>query len=176
VLPPLTPSSAVSAVICGVSGSGKSTLAAALAGELGWPMVEGDDLHSAANIAKMRAGQELTDADRQPWLATIAAGIGDYEAAGTSVIVTCSALKRRYRDELRAGHPSVRFVCLVVSAATLADRLAHRVGHFMPANLLPSQLAEFEPLEADEPGVTIDAGTEDPADVLRLARAALVDR
>ena len=113
--PPPAPIAPIVVVVMGVSGTGKSTVAAALVRDLGWPFAEGDDFHSAANIAKMHAGHPLTDADRRPWLEAIAAWIGEREAAGTGGIVTCSALKRSYRDLLRRGHPDVRFLCLTGS-------------------------------------------------------------
>ena len=144
-------------VLMGVSGSGKSTVAAELVRRKGWAFAEADDFHSAANVAKMHAGQALTDVDRAPWLKAIAEWIGVHEAAHQSAVVTCSALKRSYRETLRDGHPSVWFAYLDVPAAELAARVAHRPDHFMPASLLPSQLAAFEPLAADEPGATIDA-------------------
>ena len=146
----------------GVSGTGKSTVATLLAQHLGWPMAEGDDFHSAANVAKMHAGHPLTDADRLPWLHSIADWIGAREAAGSGGVVTCSSLKRSYRDLLRDGHPDVRFVCLVGSRELLESRLDHRVGHFMPASLLDSQLATLEPLQPDEPGATIDVSASPP--------------
>jgi gluconokinase len=160
------------AVIMGVSGTGKSTIAALLGAALGWPMAEGDDFHSAANVAKMHAGHPLTDADRLPWLEAISAWIGAREAAGTGGIVTCSALRRSYRDLLRTGHPDVRFVCLVGSHELLLSRLTSRTGHFMPASLLDSQLATFEPLQPDEPGVTIDVSAPQ-AQIEQAAAAAL---
>jgi gluconokinase len=162
----------VIAVIMGVSGTGKSTVAAELVRDLGWPFAEGDDFHPAANIAKMSAGQPLTDADRLPWLEVISGWIGEREAAGTGGIVTCSALKRSYRDLLRAGHRDVRFICLVGSHDLLHSRLVDRVGHFMPASLLDSQLATFEPLQPDEPGVTIDVAAT-PETIEAQALAAL---
>ncbi len=120
---PVAPARPPIAVVMGVSGTGKSTVGALLAQHLGWPMAEGDDFHSAANVAKMHAGQPLTDADRLPWLQAIADWIGLREAEGTGAVVTCSALKRSYRDLLRAGHPDVRFICLIGSAALLDARL-----------------------------------------------------
>ena len=146
-----------SLVVMGVAGSGKSSLMAALEDRLGWPALEGDALHPEANVAKMAAGIPLTDEDRWPWLEAIAAWIGDREAARESSIVTCSALRREYRDVLRRGHPWVWFVHLVAPAPVLDDRLEQRVGHFMPASMLASQLATLEPLEPDEPGTVIEA-------------------
>jgi len=155
-------------VVTGVSGSGKTTIGQALAQRLACPFADGDDLHPPANIAKMERGQALTDADRGPWLASIADWIGARATEGTGGVVACSALKRRYRDLLRNGHPDVRFLCLTASRDELARRLAHRRGHFMPASLLDSQLAIFEPLEADEPGGCIDV-TESVADSVAAA-------
>jgi gluconokinase len=160
------------AVVMGVSGTGKSTVGSLLAHELGWPMAEGDDFHSAANVAKMHAGHPLTDADRLPWLQAIAAWIGVREADGGGAVVTCSALKRSYRDLLRAGHPDVRFICLIASRELLESRLDHRVGHFMPASLLDSQLDTLEPLQPDEPGATIDVSAP-PDQIEREALAIL---
>lgn len=148
----------VSLVVMGVSGSGKTTLAQALSARLGWVFQEGDLLHPAANIAKMSAGIALNDADRRPWLEAVARFIGENEAANRDVIVTCSALKRSYRDIVRLEHPSVRFLFIEVPAAEVARRLAHRTGHYMPASLLPSQLEALEPLQADEPGVVTTPG------------------
>jgi gluconokinase len=144
-------------VIMGVSGTGKTTLLQALASRLNWPAAEGDEFHSAANIAKMAAGHPLDDADRWPWLAAIAAWIGERERAGQNALVTCSALRRAYRDVLRRGHPSIWFVHLIVPRAVLAERMAHRRGHYMPASLLDSQLDTLEPLGSDEPGIVLQA-------------------
>jgi gluconokinase len=160
------------AVIMGVSGTGKTTLATLLAQALGWPSAEGDDFHSAANKAKMHSGHPLTDADRLPWLQEIAAWIHGREVAGSGGIITCSALKRSYRDILRTGNADVRFVCLVGSRELLHKRLDERQGHFMPAALLDSQLATLEPLGPDEPGVTIDVGGT-PDQIKAAAIAAL---
>ena len=146
-----------SLVVMGVAGSGKSSLMAALVERLGWPALEGDTLHSPANVSKMAAGIALTDDDRQPWLEAIAAWIGAREAARESSIVTCSALRRDYRDLLRHGHPWVWFVHLVAPADVLDARLESRVGHYMPASMLASQLATLEPLGPDEPGTVIEA-------------------
>lgn len=152
-------------VVMGVSGSGKTTLARALAERLGWGFGEGDDFHPPANVEKMRAGHPLDDEDRRPWLAAIATWIGEHERAGRSSVVTCSALRRAYRDVLRAGNPGVEFVHVAVDRDRLERRLAARRGHYMPAALLDSQLATLEPLDADEPGVTLD-GDADAADLL----------
>jgi gluconokinase len=167
-----TPARPLIAVVMGVSGTGKSTIAALLVKALGWPMAEGDDFHSAANVAKMHAGHPLTDADRLPWLQSISDWIGAREAEGSGGVVTCSALKRSYRDLLRAGHPDVRFICLVGSHDLLLSRLQNRTGHFMPASLLDSQLATLEPLQPGEPGVTIDVAAP-PDQVEREALAAI---
>jgi len=145
-----------SIVVMGVSGSGKTSAARELTRQLGWEYIEGDDLHPEANVAKMAAGQPLDDEDRWPWLRKIAEVIGEHEAAGTSIIVTCSALKRVYRDVLRDGHPSVWFAHVDVPREVLAERLAKRQGHYMPPSLLDSQLATLEPLGEGEPGAVID--------------------
>jgi gluconokinase len=128
-----------------------------LAKRLGWPTAEGDLFHSKENVARMAAGHALTDEDRWPWLRAIAAWIGDRESAGENCLVSCSALRRAYRDLLRDGHPSVAFVCLTASADVLAARIEGRHGYYMPVALLHSQLATLEPLAADEPGETLPA-------------------
>jgi len=138
------------AVVMGVSGSGKSTVGRVLADRLGWEFVDGDALHPPANIAKMEAGQPLDDADRAPWLAAIAARIDEWLAAGTPGVVTCSALKRRYREAIIGGRRAVRLIYLAGSPALIACRIAGRRGHFMPASLLESQLAALEPPAAEE--------------------------
>jgi gluconokinase len=120
----------------------------------------------------MRAGVPLTDADREPWLRDLASWIAGRERAGTPCVLTCSALKRRYRDLLREGNESVFFAYVAVPEDVLAERLAQRRGHYMPSSLLGSQLATLEPLEDDEPGVTLP-GTGDPADVVDAVVAAL---
>jgi gluconokinase len=146
-----------SLVVMGVAGAGKSSLMAALEGRLGWPALEGDALHPPQNVAKMAAGVPLTDDDRRPWLEAIAAWIGDRESARQSSIVTCSALRREYRDVLRQGHPWVWFVHLVAPPTVVAVRLEHRTGHYMPASLLASQVATLESLGPDEPGTVVAA-------------------
>jgi len=145
-------------VLMGVSGCGKSTIGGLLAGRLGWPLAEGDDLHPAENVAKMAAGHPLDDTDRAPWLARIRAWIDGRLAAGESGLVTCSALKRRYRDVLRGQQGDVVFVYLHGTREQLLARLTARQGHFMPASLLDSQLADLEPPEPDERAVQIDIG------------------
>lgn len=163
---------ALTLVVMGVSGAGKTSVAAELVRRTAWAFAEGDDLHPEANRAKMAAGHPLDDADRLPWLHRIADWIDEREAAGTGAVITCSALKRRYRDLLRDGRPSVRFVHLLAPEALLAERLTARRGHYMPASLLGSQLAALEPLEPDEPGVGVDT-SGDPAAVADRALAAL---
>src|ERR1700722_14634472 len=125
-------------VVMGVAGAGKSTVAQGLAHELGWDFAEGDDFHPAANVAKMAAGEPLTDVDRLPWLEGIAGWIDGEIAAGRCAVIACSALKRVYRDALR--RPEVLFVYLSVPRAELDRRVSGREGHFMPASLLDSPL------------------------------------
>lgn len=131
-------------VLAGVSGSGKSTVGALLARRLSWVFEDGDALHPASNVAKMRAGVPLTYEDRRPWLDAVAAWIDRQIATGEPAVVACSALRRSYRDLLRHGRPSVRLVFLDVDRIVLARRLAERHGHFFPARLLTSQLADLE--------------------------------
>ena len=161
-----------SIVVMGVSGSGKSTVAAGLVEAFGWEFAEGDDFHPKANVDKMRSGQPLDDDDRWPWLRTLAGWIGEHEQAGTSVVVTCSALKRSYRDLLCEGHPSVWFAHVTADAELLRERVTHRTGHYMPSSLLDSQLATLEPLQDDEPGAAI-SGAGAPGDVVMHLLAAL---
>jgi gluconokinase len=141
----------------GVSGSGKSTVGVALAQRLRVPFVDADALHPPANIAKMTAGEPLDDGDRYPWLQKVGEWLAGHRDGG---VVSCSALKRRYRDQLRAHCPGAEFLCLSGSPELIAARLAARPGHFMPAALLQSQLDALEPLGADEGGVTVDAGRD----------------
>jgi gluconokinase len=162
-------------VVMGVSGSGKTTVARSVAARLGWPFAEGDDFHPAANVAKMHAGIPLDDDDRWPWLRALVAWIGERVEAGESVVVTCSALKRRYRDLLASGDPCVFFVHVDVAPDVLRARLAQRTGHYMPASLLDSQLAALEPLQPDEPGVVVP-GDGDPASVVDAVVADLRSR
>lgn len=141
----------------GVSGVGKSTVAAALAARLRVELCEGDDLHPAANVDKMAHGVPLVDADRWPWLDRIHDWLAARARSGDGGVVTCSALRRAYRDRLRADLPDVRFVHLTVPLEQAGERVAHRRGHFMPASLVASQYAVLEPLAPDEPGVVVPA-------------------
>ena len=140
-------------VVMGVSGSGKTTVGSLLAGRLGWRYAEADDFHSEANVAKMAAGHPLTDDDRWPWLAAIAAWIDERIATREPGGVTCSALKRSYRNILH--RPEVEFVYLEGSPELIARRLAARHGHFFKADMLASQFADLEPPAPDEPVVTV---------------------
>jgi gluconokinase len=140
-------------VVMGVSGSGKSTVGAALAQRLRVPFADADDFHPPANVAKMTAGHALDDDDRRPWLEAIGEWLSDHRDGG---VVSCSALKRKYRDQLRGHLDTVRFVHLDGSREVIARRQASRPGHFMPASLLDSQFATLEPLAPDEHGLVID--------------------
>jgi gluconokinase len=137
-------------IVMGVSGSGKTTVGAMLAGRLHWVYAEADDFHPLANIEKMAAGHPLTDADRGPWLAAIGAWMDKQIEAGQPGVVTCSALKRAYRDQLRAGRPEVRVVYLQGSRDLIAARLASRHGHFFHAEMLDSQFRDLEEPTPDE--------------------------
>jgi gluconokinase len=141
----------------GVSASGKSSVAAALARRLQVPFVDGDDLHTDAGIAKMAAGTPLDDDDRRPWLDTIGEWLSRHADGG---VVSCSALKRRYRDRLRRRCPGVEFLYLSAGPDLIGRRIADRPDHFMPATLLESQFDALEPLEADERGITVGAGDD----------------
>ena len=138
----------------GVSGSGKSTVGAALAQRLGVPFGDGDDFHPPANIAKMTAGEPLDDNDRYPWLEAIGGWLS--ERCETGGVMSCSALKRKYRDQLRKHCATIEFVHLSSAPEVIAARQASRPGHFMPAALLRSQFDTLEPLAPDERGVTLD--------------------
>lgn len=140
-------------VVMGVSGSGKSTLALELADRLGLPMAEADEFHPPQNIEKMSQQIPLTDEDRWPWLRTLRDWMDQQTPSGS--VITCSALRRSYRDVLREAQGQVLFLHVTVEAPRLSDRLHHRSGHFMPASLLESQLATLEPLEPDEAGVAL---------------------
>jgi carbohydrate kinase (thermoresistant glucokinase family) len=145
-------------VVMGVSGSGKTTIAKALADRLGWAFEEGDDLHPGSDITKMHAGHPLDDRDRWPWLEKVAAWIDGWRQAGKSGVITCSALKRSYRDFLTRGRPEVRLLYLHGDIELITARLTARRGHFMPASLLDSQLAALEEPDPDEHPIYADVG------------------
>jgi gluconokinase len=137
-------------VVMGITGSGKSTVGAILAHRLGVDFIEGDDYHPVENVRRMASGIPLTDDDRAGWLRALAGRIREARDAGTGMVLTCSALKRSYRDVLRAAAPELQFVFLEGTKALIAERLASRRGHFLPTSLLESQLATLEEPEADE--------------------------
>ena len=154
-------------VVMGVSGSGKSTLGGLVAQRLGWVFEDGDAFHPPANVAKMSAGTPLTDDDRWPWLAAIAARIALARATGTPVIIGCSALKRAYRDVLRDGQADVRFLHLTGEPAVIMARQAARQGHYMPASLVASQ---FATLEEPEGAIVVDIEQSPAVIVETIAR------
>lgn len=157
-------------VVMGVSGSGKTTVGTALAERLEVPYAEADDFHPQRNVAKMAAGNPLDDEDRRPWLDAIARWLAGH--TGTGGVVACSALRRRYRDRLRASAPEVFFVHLDGSRELIAERLRARTGHFMPPSLLDSQFESLEELEPDERGAAVPvSGT--PGEVTARAFAAM---
>ena len=143
-------------VIMGVCGCGKSTIGAALAQWFDVPFLEGDAYHPAPNVAKMSAGLPLTDDDRAEWLQTLAREIGAARERDNGVVVSCSALKRRYRDLLRQADPGLRFAHLAGPRGMVAARMQTRIGHYMPITLLDSQLRDLEPLQPGEAGITLD--------------------
>lgn len=155
-------------VVMGVAGCGKSTVAAALAAAIGLRFLDGDTLHGPSNIAKMAAGTPLDDHDRGPWLDAVSAALADAPPPG--LVVACSALKRAYRDRLRAAAAGTVFVHLHGDPALLEQRLGARTDHFMSAAMLTSQLATLEPLKQDEGGITADVAA--PADVIASDIAA----
>ena len=157
-------------VVMGVSGAGKSTVGALLAERLGLSFRDADAFHPPANIAKMSSGQPLTDDDRQPWLDAIGAHLAAHRGLGC--IVTCSALKRAYRDRLRAAAPDLRFVFLQGDMALVAARQAARQGHFMPASLVASQFATLEPPAPEERVIALDVAAP-PSELAEAAIAAL---
>ena len=142
-------------VLMGVSGCGKTTAALNLHNALGWPVAEADDFHPGANIDKMSRGVALTDEDRWPWLESMRDWMSERATEDVKTIVTCSALKRSYRDLLSGAQGRVFFIHLLAQPDELQERMAHREGHFMPPSLLPSQFATLEPLCDDEDGVTV---------------------
>ena len=150
-------------LVAGVAASGKSTVGTLIAARLGWPFTDADSLHPAANVAKMHAGHALTDADRRPWMAAVTERIDGYLEAGQSAVLACSLLKRFYRDQLTADRPTVRIVFLDVSRAELTRRLSSRHGHFFPATLLDSQLADLEPPQPAERQLVVAEVGQPPA-------------
>ncbi|MCX4821978.1 gluconokinase [Streptomyces sp. NBC_01142] len=157
-------------VVMGVAGTGKTTIGPLLAAALGVPYAEGDDFHPPANIAKMSAGTPLDDADRRPWLDAI--GLWAHGRAGLGGVVSSSALKRSYRDRLRAAAPDAVFLHLTGDRPLIEQRMSERTGHFMPTALLDSQFATLQPLGDDEAGVAVDvSGT--PEEITERAVAAL---
>jgi gluconokinase len=156
-------------VVMGVCGCGKTTVGGLLAGLIGAEFLEGDELHPAHNVARMAAGVPLTDADRRDWLLALAQQLANARDANRSLVVSCSALKRSYRDLLRSASPALAFVHLEGDAALLETRLAARVGHFMPATMLASQLQTLERPGEDEIAIKID--TSLPPDLI-AAQAA----
>lgn len=163
-------------VVMGVSGSGKTTVGPLLAGRLGWPYAEADDFHPEANVAKMAAGHPLDDEDRRPWLETIARWIGERQQRGEPGVVSCSALKRAYRDLLRDGRPGVHVVYLDGSRELIERRMVARHGHFMKAEMLASQFAALEPPGGDEEATTvsIDATPGEIVDAILRALAPVL--
>ena len=157
----------------GVSGSGKSSIALRLRDALGWPFQEGDELHPKENVTKMAAGIPLTDEDRGPWLDTCAHWIRERLEAGTGGLLTCSALRRVYRQRLGEGLTGLHFLYLKVPEEVLRARLARRRGHYMPPSLLPSQLRTLEEPGPDEPALVVPVEQtvdETAADVIAVLR------
>ncbi len=164
-------------LLMGVSGAGKTTIGARLAQILGASFHEGDAFHPAANVAKMARGEPLSDADREPWLAAIAAAMGRAAAAGETAVFACSALRRIYRDMLRAACPGLVLVHLAGDEALIRGRLEARQGHFMPPALLPSQFRTLEPPDTGEHAIVVDIGAAPETIVERLRLAlATADR
>jgi gluconokinase len=158
-------------VVMGVSGVGKTTVGKHLADALGARFLEGDDFHPKANIEKMSHGEPLTDADRKPWLERLASELDASRAKGESVVLTCSALRRLYRDILRAGHDDVDFVFLYADQAVIQKRIDARKGHFMPPSLLDSQFAALERPGSEERAVHADATRPPDAIVVAVLEA-----
>ncbi len=162
-------------IVMGVAGVGKSTIARRLADDLELEMAEGDDFHPRANIEKMSSGRPLTDEDRWPWLEALADWTAQRRAAGQSTVLTCSALRRAYRDVLRRPDPDSFFVHLYGDEGLLRERMASR-QHFMPASLLRSQFETLEPLEPDESGIAVDTGASVEAIAERVEAALQITR
>jgi gluconokinase len=160
-------------VVTGVSGVGKTSVGRALAARLGLPYADGDDFHAPESIAKMRAGLPLEEHERAPWLARVGRWLNEHQQQGG--VISCSALRRSHRDALRSAAPSARFVQLVADPERIAARLAARTDHFMPASLLPSQLAILEPLQADEQGLSLEIRSRTPEELASLIDAYQAD-
>jgi gluconokinase len=158
-------------VVMGVSGAGKSTIGALLAERLGWPFEDGDAFHPPRNVEKMRGGTPLTDEDRWPWLAAIAARIARARAEGAGVVIACSALRRAYRDVLREGGGDLRFLHLTGDPALIMARQAARTGHYMPASLVASQFATLEPPQTEADVIDLAVEAEPPVIVERAIAA-----
>lgn len=152
-------------VVMGVSGCGKSTVGQALATACGVAFVEGDQFHPPANVTKMSAGLALNDDDRADWLLALQAKVGEARQAGVGLVLSCSSLKRRYRDLLRAADPALRFAHLSGDRELIAGRMQARIGHYMPPSLLDSQFKDLQPLQDDEAGITL-AITAPPAELV----------
>lgn len=159
-------------VVMGVSGCGKSTVGRQLAAALSVGYLEGDDLHSVANVEHMRSGRALTDEQRRDWLEMLSARLAQAQARSQGLVVSCSALKRTYRDVLRRGAPDLRLVHLHADRAVLAERSAKRQGHYMPLSLLDSQFATLEPPGPDEGALTFEV-TQSPGQIVRAVTQAL---
>ena len=157
-------------VVMGVSGSGKTTVGRAIAARAGWPFLDADDLHSPESVARMAAGIPLTDADRWPWLDRVAAWIAGRR--GEPGIVACSALKRMYRDRLRAASPNLRFVYLKATPQEITDRLANRTGHFFPPALARAQFNDLQEPGPDEKPIIVPIG-QTPDDIVNRVLAEL---
>jgi gluconokinase len=159
-------------IVAGVAGSGKTTVGKVLAGRLGWTFADGDSMHPTVNIVKMASGHPLTDADRAPWLRTIEGWMDERTRHGESGVLACSALKRRYRDELLAGRPAARIAFLHVDRDVAERRLQERHRHFFDARLLASQFADLEPPVPDEAAVVTVATSERPDEIAEEIIAA----
>lgn len=165
-------------IITGVSGSGKTTIGRQLAGRLGWPYADADDFHPPHNIHKLTHGHKLTDEDRQPWLIAMGDWLDARHAAAESVVLSCSGLRRRYRDQLHDGRPQVRIVHLHGTVDLIAERLTHRHGHFMKAHMLEGQFSDLEDPQPDEDILTVNVDQTPEAIVseivsgLKLAESA----
>lgn len=144
-------------VVMGVAGCGKSSVAQAVVARMGGRLIEGDAFHPAANVEKMRHGIALTDEDRADWLACLATELGNVSRCGERAVLTCSALKRRYRDRLRRGTDALGFVFLELPQDEAFRRVAARVGHYMPGSLVASQYADLEPPVSEPLSLTVDA-------------------